>query len=110
MRGKEWNKGRRRSGKALDCLRLAMALVIALFGLIAGAKSNFSSDVLPALLAIFMVGFGADQIKNLLTQKTPGTETSTSRQPIKVPDSFPGEAHFRRAATLQVIPGHTLLA
>jgi hypothetical protein len=75
---KEW-RGRRRSRKGLDYLRLAMALVIALFGLIAGAKEQLLKlDVLPALLAIFMVGFSADQIKNLLTQKSPGSETNTS--------------------------------
>jgi hypothetical protein len=75
---KEW-QGRRRSRKGLDYLRLAMALVIALFGLIAGAKEQLLKlDVLPALLAIFMVGFSADQIKNLLTQKSPGSETNTS--------------------------------
>jgi hypothetical protein len=75
---KEW-QGRRRSRKGLDYLRLAMALVIALFGLIAGAKEQLLKlDVLPALVAIFMVGFSADQIKNLLTQKTPGSETNTS--------------------------------
>src|SRR5207245_8534739 len=38
---KEWkNKSRRRSGRALDYLRLAMTLVIALFGLMAGAKEQ----------------------------------------------------------------------
>ncbi len=48
-----------------------MALVIALFGLIAGAKEQLLKlDLLPALLAVFLVGFGADQVKNLLTQKT----------------------------------------
>jgi len=76
---KEWKKGRRRSGKTLDYVRLAMALVIALFGLIAGAKDQLLKlDLLPALLAVFMVGFGADQIKNLLTQKTPVPDTSSS--------------------------------
>jgi hypothetical protein len=75
---KEWKKGRRRSGKTLDYVRLAMALVIALFGLIAGAKDQLLKlDLLPALLAVFMVGFGADQIKNLLTQKTPIPDTSS---------------------------------
>ena len=75
---KEWKKGRRRSGKTLDYVRLAMALVIALFGLIAGAKDQLLKlDLLPALLAVFMVGFGADQIKNLLTQKTPVPDTSS---------------------------------
>ena len=75
---KEWKKGRRRSGKTLDYVRLAMALVIALFGLIAGAKDQLLKlDLLPALLAVFMVGFGADQIKNLLTQKTPVPDTTS---------------------------------
>jgi hypothetical protein len=75
---REWKKGRRRSGKTLDYVRLAMALVIALFGLIAGAKDQLLKlDLLPALLAVFMVGFGADQIKNLLTQKTPAPDTSS---------------------------------
>ena len=54
-----------------------MALVIALFGLIAGAKEQLLKlDLVAALVAIFMLGFGADQIKNLLTQKPPGTDTS----------------------------------
>jgi hypothetical protein len=57
-----------------------MALVVALFGLLAGAKEQLLKlDVLPALLAVFMVGFGADQIKNLLTQKPPGSDTNVSR-------------------------------
>lgn len=74
----EWKKGRRRSGKTLDYVRLAMALVIALFGLIAGAKEQLLKlDLLPALVAVFMVGFGADQIKNLLTQKTPVPDASS---------------------------------
>jgi hypothetical protein len=75
---KEWKKGRRRSGKTLDYVRLAMALVIALFGLIAGAKDQLLKlDLLPALLAVFMVGFGADQVKNLLTQKTSVSDTTS---------------------------------
>jgi hypothetical protein len=74
---KEWGKGRRHSGRTLDYIRLAMALVIALFGLIAGAKEQLLKlDLLPALLAVFMVGFGADQIKNLLTQKPPQSDTT----------------------------------
>jgi hypothetical protein len=39
--------------------------VIWFFGLIAGAKEQLLKlDLLPALVAVFMVGFGADQIKN----------------------------------------------
>jgi len=45
-------------------------LFIALLGLIAGAKDQLLKlDVVPAMIAIFLIGFGADQIKNLLTQK-----------------------------------------
>lgn len=75
---KELSTRRRGRGtKALDYVRLAMTLVIALFGLLAGAKEQLLKlDVLPALVAVFMVGFGADQIKNLLTQKTPGSDTA----------------------------------
>jgi hypothetical protein len=66
-----------RGGQALDYVRLALTLVIALFGLLAGAKEQLLKlDVLPALLAVFMVGFGADQIKNLLTQKPPGSDAT----------------------------------
>ncbi|HWO37430.1 MAG TPA: hypothetical protein VNO32_52300 [Candidatus Acidoferrum sp.] len=75
---KEWRE-RRRTRKALDYVRLGLALIIALFGLIAGAKEQLLKlDVLPALLAVFMIGFGADQVKNLLAQKSPGTDSSTN--------------------------------
>jgi hypothetical protein len=51
-------------------LRLAAALLIAVFGLVAGAKDQLAKlDVLPGLVAVFLVGFGADTIKNLLTSK-----------------------------------------
>jgi hypothetical protein len=51
-------------------LRLTAALLIAVFGLVAGAKDQLAKlDVLPGLVAIFLVGFGADTIKNLLTSK-----------------------------------------
>ncbi len=40
-----------------------MALVIALFALLAGAKDQLLKlDLVPALVAVFMVGFGADQV------------------------------------------------
>jgi hypothetical protein len=78
---KEWKNKHRtgRGSKTLEDVRLAMTLVIALFGLLAGAKEQLLKlDVLPALLAVFMVGFGADQIKNLLTQKPPGSDTTAT--------------------------------
>ena len=51
-------------------IRLAAALLIAVFGLVAGARDQLQKlDVLPGLVAVFLVGFGADTIKNLLSQK-----------------------------------------
>ncbi|HEV8493704.1 MAG TPA: hypothetical protein VGR76_15615, partial [Candidatus Angelobacter sp.] len=73
---KEWRKSRTGAGRMLDRLRLLLALVIALIGLLAGAKEQLLKlDVLPALVAIFLLGFGADQVKNLFTQKPAGADT-----------------------------------
>jgi hypothetical protein len=52
-------------------LKLAAALLIAVFGLVAGAQEQLMKlDILPGLIAVFLVGFGADTIKSLLTTKT----------------------------------------
>jgi len=52
-------------------LKLASALLIAVFGLVAGARDQLLKlDVLPGLVAVFLVGFGADTIKSLLTSKS----------------------------------------
>jgi hypothetical protein len=51
-------------------VRLAAVLLIAVFALVAGAREQLLKlDVLPGLVAVFLVGFGADSIKNLLTSK-----------------------------------------
>ena len=51
-------------------VRLAIALVIALIGLLAGAREQLTKlDLIPAAIAVFLLGFGADTIKNLLTPK-----------------------------------------
>ena len=56
-----------------EVFRLGLALGLAVLGLIAGAKDQILKlDVLPALIAVFLLGFGADQIKNLLSQQPPG--------------------------------------
>ncbi len=74
---KEWRKGAHKSARSLEYVRLSMTLIIALIGLMAGAKDQLLKlDVVPALLAVFLVGFGADQIKNLLTQKSPGADSN----------------------------------
>jgi hypothetical protein len=74
---KEWRKRPDGAGRVLDYLRLMLALVIALLGLLAGAQEQLLKlDVLPALVAIFLLGFGADQVKNLFTQKPAGGDAS----------------------------------
>jgi hypothetical protein len=66
----EWNKSRTGAGRVLEILWLVLALFLALIGMIAGAKEQvLKLDLVPALIAIFLVGFAADQIKNLLTRK-----------------------------------------
>jgi hypothetical protein len=53
-----------------EYLKLLAALLIAVFGLVTGAKDQLAKlDLLPGLVAVFLVGFGADTIKNLLTSK-----------------------------------------
>ena len=50
-------------------LRFAIAFFIALVGLVGGARDQLAKlDVLPALIAVFLLGFGADTIKNVFTQ------------------------------------------
>lgn len=62
-----WTFGERAQ---MECLKLAAALLVAVFGLVAGAKDQLTKlDVLPGLMAVFLVGFSADTIKNLLTNK-----------------------------------------
>ena len=50
--------------------RFGLALGPALLALVAGAKEQvLKMDCVPALIAIFLLGFGSDQVKNLLTQQ-----------------------------------------
>jgi hypothetical protein len=51
-------------------VRLGIALVIALIGLLAGAREQLTKlDLIPAAIAVFLLGFGADTIKNLISPK-----------------------------------------
>ncbi len=55
-----------------ELLRFSIAFGVALAGLLSGALAQLDKlDFLPATIAIVALGFGADSIKNLLTQ-TPG--------------------------------------
>jgi hypothetical protein len=52
-----------------ELLKLVAALLIAVFALVSGAREQLLKlDILPGLIAVFLVGFGADTIKNLLTK------------------------------------------
>ena len=63
---------------SLELIKLGAALAIAVFGLVAGAQQQLDQlDVIPGLVAIFLVGFGADTIKNLLTQTSTKPKTPT---------------------------------
>ncbi len=56
-------------------LRFAIAFFIALTGLLAGAQDQLAKlDVLPAIIAVFLLGFGADSIKNILGQPSAATK------------------------------------
>jgi hypothetical protein len=53
-----------------EVVRLGIALVIALIGLLAGAREQLTKlDLIPAAIAVFLLGFGADTIKNLISPK-----------------------------------------
>ena len=70
-----WKNAGRRVGRFVRSrwggfARFLLALAPALLGLVAGAKEQLlKMDCVPALIAIFLVGFGSDQVKNLLGQK-----------------------------------------
>jgi hypothetical protein len=54
----------------IEATRLAIVLFATLLGLIAGAREQLLKlDVGAGLIAVFLLGFGADTIKNLLTQR-----------------------------------------
>jgi hypothetical protein len=60
-----------------ELVRFAITLFIALVGLVAGAQQQLQKlDLLPAMVAVFLIGFGADSVKNLLSQ-APSRTTAT---------------------------------
>lgn len=68
---RRWAKaGAWMDGNGNSLLRLVLALIPAILGLVAGAKDEFlKMDLYLALGAIFLLGFGSDTVKNLLSQK-----------------------------------------
>lgn len=56
----------------IEWIHLGVALFVVLLGLLAGAKEQLAKlEFVPALVALFLLGVTADQIKNLLAPKTP---------------------------------------
>jgi hypothetical protein len=54
----------------VELVRLVIALFIALMGLLAGAREQLLKlDLIPAAIAVFFLGFGADTIKNLIAPR-----------------------------------------
>jgi hypothetical protein len=51
--------------------RLALALLIAILALVGGAREQLMKlDILPGLVAVFLLGFGADTVKNLFARRS----------------------------------------
>ncbi len=54
----------------VEMIRLSIALAVAVLGLIVGAREHLLNlDIFAGLVGVFLVGFGADTIKNLVTKK-----------------------------------------
>ena len=59
----------RRDRNRAEIGRFAIALLPAMFGLLAGAREQLlKMDVPSALFAVFLLGFGSDSVKNLVSQ------------------------------------------
>jgi hypothetical protein len=73
----QWKRSKTGTSRLWQTLWFFLALLLVLIGMIAGAKEQILKlDLIPAFIAIFLAGFGADQIKNLLTKKGIGDEAS----------------------------------
>lgn len=58
----------------VELVRLGVALLAAILGLLGGASEQIAKlDLIPGLIAVFLIGFSADQIKNIITAKTSAT-------------------------------------
>jgi hypothetical protein len=59
-----------RASAWMEGLRFSLALGIAIAGLILGAREQvLKMDAFPALITVFLLGFGSDRIKNMFGQK-----------------------------------------
>ncbi len=52
----------------VEAIKLSAALAVAIVGLLSGAQAQIDKlDLIPGIVAVFLLGFGADSIKRLLT-------------------------------------------
>jgi hypothetical protein len=59
-----------------EIIGLGVVLLIALLGLVTGAREQITKlDIVPGLIAVFLLGFSADSIKGALTAKPATPET-----------------------------------
>lgn len=67
--------GKRQYGEQakIEAIWLAVALAVAVLGLMAGAREQLLKlDVFSGLVGVFLVGFGADTVKNIITKRPSG--------------------------------------
>jgi len=61
-----------------EILKLGIALFVALIALLGGARDQLAKlDVIQGLLAVFVMGFGANVVKDLITQKSQSVKQSS---------------------------------
>jgi hypothetical protein len=61
-----------------EILKLGIALFVALVALLGGARDQLAKlDVIQGLLAVFVMGFGANVVKDLITQKSQSAKESS---------------------------------
>lgn len=62
----------------VEVVRLSVALFAAILGLLGGASEQIGKlDLVPGLIAVFLIGFAADQIKNIITAKSGSVPATT---------------------------------
>jgi hypothetical protein len=60
----------------IEATTFSIALGVALIGLVAGAREQLLKlDLIAGLMGIFLIGFSADTVKNLLTQSSREKDT-----------------------------------
>jgi hypothetical protein len=63
-----------------ELIGLGVVLLIALLGLVTGAREQITKlDIVPGMIAVFLLGFSADSVKGLLTTRAPGGEAAGGR-------------------------------